>query len=101
MFLRDSFVADDDRERFEGFGARDADFKKLETVSGSVELFWLDKSYRVGDSFTGIEGLGISFEARPVIKRIQWINVPGAGHRTVLHLTDLRHAPEVGAEAAA
>jgi len=89
--------ARDDTERMERFGERDAARKSKATVSGPLELFWFDDQYACGDSFSGVEGLGIEFATFPAIRTVQYVNVPGGGHRTILHLTDLRHTPEVEA----
>ncbi len=69
-----------------------------DVVSGSVESFWIDPSYRIGDVFEGASGLDLHFDRNPMIIRTEYINSPGAGFRTVLHLSDLRGAPEVGTE---
>ena len=40
----------------------------------------------------------LDFERRPEIVRIEYVKDREAGYRTVVHLTDLRAAPEVDVE---
>lgn len=66
----------------------------LETTSGPVTVPGLDDEWRLGDSFMGVFGLGIFFDALPVIVRKEFENNPDAGLRTTYHLSDLRQSPE-------
>lgn len=68
------------------------------TVAGDPQIFWIAPEYRPGDAFGGVAGLGIAFEAFPSIAAIEY-SLGEDGHRTTLHLTDTRHAPDVGEEA--
>ena len=67
-------------------------------VAGSWEAPYIKTDERIGDSFRGVSGLGIDFRSWPTCVSIEWMKDPRAGYRTVMHLTDLRHAPEEGAE---
>lgn len=69
-----------------------------EAISGSWEAPYVKTDLRLGDSFAGVPGLGIDFAVYPEIKALEWSKGPDEGFRTVVHLTDLRHAPEVGSE---
>lgn len=85
-------------ELLEAYGDRGAEINVGDTVSGSFETFWFDTTYRMGDSFTGVEGLGLTFGRFPEVVRREFVYDPAAGYRTVIHLSDLRENPEVGYE---
>jgi len=85
----------DDRSRFAGFAEAVGDDLVRSTVAGSFEVFYLDESHRIGDVFSGIEGLAIQFESWTTVVSKQFIADPEAGYRTILHLSDLRDAPEL------
>lgn len=80
------------------FGDRQAEILVGDTISGPVEIMYLDPSYRLGDCFSGVDGLGLSFNSFPEIVRIEYVYDPAAGYRTLLHLSDLRSRPEVDSE---
>ena len=66
-----------------------------ETVAGSIDIPWIDNSYRLGDAFSGCAGLGIAFGRFPELVQIEHTkDVRGGGFRTTLHLSDLRNSPE-------
>ena len=88
----------DDTEKLQAYGDREAALLAMDTVAGSPEVPWFDSTYQPGDSFSGIAGLGIEFNAYPEVVRIEYSKHPDAGYRTALHLTDLRDSPEVGVE---
>lgn len=88
----------DDTEKLTNFADRTGERTVGDAVSGSVDVFWLDRTYRLGDSFAGVSGLGIEFTRYPEIVRIEYVKDARASYRTKLHVTDLRDAPEVGAE---
>jgi len=67
-------------------------------VAGTFEAPYLKTDVRLGDSFDGVPGIGLSFPRYPQVHAIEWVKDPKAGFRTVYHLTDLRHSPEVGSE---
>jgi hypothetical protein len=87
-----------DTDRLRKHGIRQAEVVAGEDVSGSVHIPFADTSYLLGDAFSGVSGLGIEFTRYPEIIRIELTNDPNAGVGTVLHLTELREAPEVGLE---
>lgn len=68
------------------------------TVAGDPQIFWIAPEYRPGDAFSGVDGLGIAFEKWPQVETIEY-SMGEDGYRTTLHLTDTRHAPDVGEEA--
>lgn len=68
-------------------------------VGGDWEANYIEDRVRLGDSFRGVEGLGVGFGTWPVCTAIEYIKDPDAGYRTKFHLSDLRHAPDVGVEA--
>lgn len=68
------------------------------TVAGDPQVFWIAPEYRPGDAFSGVDGLGIPFDLFPAIEAIEY-SLGEDGYRTTLHLTDMRHAPDVGEEA--
>ena len=76
----------------------DAGLKILETIAGTVVVPWIDTRIRPGDSFSGVEGLGLAFGTSPGVVAITTINDPQGGPRTELQLSDFRQAPEVGVE---
>jgi len=88
----------DDRAKLDAF-ARDKQ-KTLDqlTVGGDWEANYIETEIRLGDSFRGVDGLALDFATWPAVTAIEWSKDPEAGYRTKLHLDDLRHAPEVGAE---
>lgn len=105
--MADDFVVDDEpayseidsTPRFTKFADRDAAYKNRRMVSGPVDCFWLEVDrWKTGDGFSGCSGLGIEFDRYPAVRRVQLRNGPG-GHRTILHLTDLRETPEEEAAA--
>lgn len=69
-----------------------------ESISGSWEADHIRTDVELGDSFAGVPGLGMEFDNYPEVKAIEWTKGPKEGLRTVYHLTDLRHAPDLGAE---
>jgi hypothetical protein len=66
-------------------------------VAGDLEIFFITKRYRPGDSFTGCSGLGLIFQRLPMIERVTFTSVAQSGQRTKLLLTDTRDSPEAGA----
>jgi hypothetical protein len=92
------FESIDDSPAMEDYAEEQARIASGDKVSGSIDIFFVDTSYRLGDTFSGCAGLGIEFSRYPAIVSIEYMNHPQAGQRTVLHLTDLRHSPEVGSE---
>lgn len=77
---------------------RDLENLSGDTVSGNPEIFWLDQTYWVGDSFSGIDGLAIPFFNFPSIERIEYVNAGQGSYRTVLALSDMRDSPEIDSE---
>lgn len=77
---------------------RDLEHLSGDTVSGTPEIFWFDQTYWVGDSFSGIAGLGIPFFNYPSIERIEYVNAGQGSYRTVLALSDMRDSPEIDSE---
>ena len=89
----------DDTDDFVDDAERQASIMVHDVVSGSLESFYIDPTYRLGDGFSGASGLGIAFGRYPYVVRKEFKKDPeAAGYQTVVHLSDLRHAPEVGAE---
>jgi len=85
----------DDTTALAAFAAREKSRILYDSISGSLEIFYLDPTYLPGDSFDGCQGLGIKFNKFAPIERVRHIN-DKAGQRTQLMLTDLRENPEVG-----
>lgn len=92
-----AFMARDDTAVFERYCQRAADQMAIESVGGSASIFWTDRTYACGDTFTGISGLSIAFAQYPAVERVRYVK-SGAGGGTQLVLTDMRHATEVGME---
>jgi len=67
-------------------------------VAGSWQAPYIKHDVRLGDSFAGSLGMGIHFQSFPEVVAIEYVKDPKAAYQTVYHLTDLRHAPDVGAE---
>ncbi len=88
----------DDSAALARYAAREAELVLGDVVSGTVEIPWFDWTYRVGDSFAGVEGLALRFNRYAEIIRRELVNDPEGGQRTVLHLSDLRGSPEVDSE---
>ncbi|MEK6677003.1 MAG: hypothetical protein AABZ47_15295 [Planctomycetota bacterium] len=88
----------DDTAAFEKQSSVDGGRRILETVAGTVTVPWIDTRYSPGDSFSGVEGLALSFAASPGIVAITYI-ADDPNYRTEIQLEDFRQAPEVGAEA--
>ena len=93
-----AFKDRDDTDAFTKHCNRVAEATAHETVSGSWEAPYVKTDVRLGDSFSGVEGLGIAFGSYPECVAIEFSKDEKAGYRTVYHLSDLRHAPELGAE---
>ncbi len=93
-----AFMDRDDTEKFQSYADREAEILVGDTVAGSVDIFWVDPTHRLGDTFTGVDGLGLQFHRYPAIVRKQYIHDQSAGYRTVLVLSDLRESPEVDGE---
>lgn len=88
----------DDTSALEAFGNRERQLNQRSGVSGSIDIFWLETQYKIGDTFSGVESVGVNFVDYPSVVRREFLFDRQAGYRTVLHLTDLRDAPEVGDE---
>lgn len=84
----------DDRGKLYAHSKRRAEFLGGATVAGNLELFYRTDDFSPGDSFRGCQGLGIEFAKFPAIERVR--HTFGAGQRTTLILSDLRHNPEAG-----
>jgi hypothetical protein len=93
-----AFKDRDDTDAFNKHCNRLAEGTGRQTVSGSWEAPYVKTDVRLGDSFSGIHGLGIEFGSYPECVAIEFSKDEKAGYRTVYHLSDLRHAPELGAE---
>lgn len=87
-----------DDEKFERYGEREAEIGSGDRVAGSFSVPFIDTTYRLGDSFSGVAGMGLTFARFPEVVGIEYTHDPQAGYKTVVHLTDLREAPEVGLE---
>jgi len=88
----------DDTQAFTRRAEKVAAQHAVEITAGNFEVPWLEQDYLPGDSFFGCPGEGIQFVSAPEIVTIEYTNAPKSGQRTVFHLSDLRHAPEVGAD---
>jgi hypothetical protein len=104
-FLRTQPVGDDptyedrdDAEKLSDFAESAARELARMAISGPIDVFYIDTGFRLGDTFSGCSGLGIVFGAYPEVESIEFHYDPQGGYRTTLHLTDVRHSPEVGAE---
>ena len=86
------------QSRLNAFGERTRGLLDRQTVAGSWEAPYIKTDFRLGDAYRGVSGLGINFPQWPTCTAIEWQKDAQAGYRTVYHLTDLRHAPESGAE---
>jgi len=96
-----AFKDRDDTDAFNKHCNRVAEATARQTVSGSWEAPYVKTDVRLGDSFSGVEGLGIAFGSYPECVAVEFSKSSveeKAGFRTVYHLSDLRHAPELGAE---
>ena len=89
-----AFEDRDDRAALYAHSKRRANFLAGATVAGNLELFYRTDAFNPGDSVDGCQGLGIGFEKYPQIERVR--HTFGAGQRTTLILSDLRHNPEAG-----
>ena len=63
-------------------------------AAGVVSIPWFSTDGKLGDVATGIAGLGLAFNNRPIMTRRGWIDT-GTGVRTEWVFTDLRHNPEL------
>ncbi len=98
---RDGDPQFNDRDDSEAFRKHCEQLSKrmaLDSISGSPEVPWIKTDVRIGDSFSGISGLGIAFNGYPEVVGIEYVKDPQAGFRTKYHLKDLRNAPEIGSE---
>jgi len=93
-----AFKDRDDTDAFNKHCNRVAEATGRQTVSGSWEAPYVKTDVRLGDSFSGVDGLGIAFGSYPECVAVEFSKDEKAGYRTVYHLSDLRHAPELGAE---
>lgn len=93
-----AFERRDDTARLRAFAEREAKVAARDIVSGSFEVFWIDGTYRIGDAITGAAGMGLVFNRYATVIRVEYKKGGGGGFRTVVHLSDLRSAPEVGIE---
>ncbi len=92
------FQTRDDVADFNRFADETAKVLASDVVAGSVTVPYIKTDVRLGDSFSGCDGMGIHFQSYPEVVCIEYVKDPKAGYQTVYHLTDLRHAPEVGSE---
>ena len=92
------FEGRDDRGRFADYAQRQAERMVRDTIGGSFETPYVKTEFQLGDSFSGVAGLGISFRSYPEITGIEYVKDPHAGFRTIYHLSDLRDSPETGSE---
>jgi len=93
-----AFKDRDDTDAFNKHCNRVVEATARQTVSGSWEAPYVKTDVRLGDSFSGVDGLGIAFGSYPECVAVEFSKDEKAGYRTVYHLSDLRHAPELGAE---
>lgn len=90
---------DGDEGPMRDFGVADAEGVSRHVCSGNPEIPWLEYELQLGDSFSGIDGLGIVFPHPPELVGIQWVIDGNAGHRTQLMLSDMRSDPTLDLEA--
>jgi hypothetical protein len=85
-------------EDFNRFADAAAQQLASDATAGSWTAPYIKTDVRLGDSFSGCEGMGINFQSFPEVVAIEYVKDPKAGYQTIYHLTDLRHAPDVGSE---
>lgn len=88
----------DDTVLFERAAEREARLMAGSPVAGSFEIPFIDQTYKLGDSFSGVAGLAVELATYPEVVAIEFVNSDEADMRTIIHLTDLRDSPEVGGE---
>lgn len=86
----------DDTEKLVALTQREENELVFDTIAGSIDAFFLDRSIRPGDYLTGVSGLGITYDRWPEVERVTWTNGPG-GMRTSYSITDTREQPDAGA----
>ncbi|MCO6436549.1 MAG: hypothetical protein J5J06_05630 [Phycisphaerae bacterium] len=93
------FETRDDTAALVSYGTRFVEESARAEHSGPVSMPWIDDRWRIGDSFSGVQGLGIPFTSFPAIVRREIAWDPEAnGYKTTYHLADLRHEPEADSE---
>jgi hypothetical protein len=96
--LDPEYQSRDDTEAFHRFADAAATAMAADVVAGSFTVPYIKTDVRLGDSFSGCEGMGIHFQSFPEVVAIEYVKDPDAAYQTIYHLTDLRHAPDVGSE---
>lgn len=85
----------DDSQALSDLASRERRRIVHDTVAGDLEIIYLDTTFLPGDGISGVDGLGIRFNAYTHVARVAHVNDQG-GQRTRLILSDLRTAPELG-----
>lgn len=88
------YTGRDDTDALAAYGDRMAAEMAMPTVAGNASIFFLTRQYSPGDAITGVAGLGIEYERRPIVQRVTYTVIDG-DVQTQLILTDLRGNPEV------
>lgn len=92
------FETRDDTALLQAFGDEHMEQTVHESYAGPVKVPWIDHNWLLGDSFSGVDGLGISFSEYPQVVRKEITFDPAVGHATTYILGDLRSNPESGLE---